>query len=610
MADLIPYKFNFQNETVFAFFDPLPGSNPIRALTIKQIWLWSDGNTAITGISEAIPEAQFSTGLAISVQARGGNSHLLSTNKYLITLNGTKGSQALAGFIGTFKRIINQKANEDDESKRLKTRIHLFLGHYTAGLRNGSDAVVRIEFPNIDDNIALMMADLRIYSYIFEILAFVSAKGRWWAQEDDYRRQNTLTKILQVYTELCHDLMRSKYSSSYCFRSLGGFSDLLNYFLSADVAHQGFGALDTLNHHFQTLVASKDDKCKQLADDFHAATVELANLLIEIDGVRTREELEAIDSLKILHTIEQQETRQCAHKSEAGNAGIELTIEDCLSELNALIGLESVKKHVNEIVNVQINNQRRMKAGLMPIESSYHVVFTGNPGTGKTTVARIMGRIYRSLGLLSKGHFTEATKSDIVAGYIGQTAIKMREILDAAKGGILFIDEAYSLIHGDDKGDQFAKEAITEMLKYMEDNRTDIAVIAAGYQDEMIRFIDSNPGLRSRFLHFIDFPDYSPQEMLDILCALMKKYGLFFGSDGDKLHYYECLSILKARPARGFGNGRTVRSLFEKAMRNQALRLRSMPAERTSINHPLTESHQLQMLVAADLPKSDLDSIF
>ncbi len=246
-------------------------------------------------------------------------------------------------------------------------------------------------------------------------------------------------------------------------------------------------------------------------------------------------------------------------------------IEDLKKELNEYIGLDSVKKEVNSLINLVSIYKLRKEHSLPTEELSLHMVFTGNPGTGKTMVARLMSRIYHSLGILSKGHLVEVDRSGLVAGYVGQTAIKTQEVIGKALGGVLFIDEAYALTS---RGPQdYGQEAVETLLKAMEDNRDNLIVIVAGYTNLMKDFINSNPGLESRFNRFIYFPDYSVDEMMGIFSLRMKKAGYELSADAEDA-LRKTLEE-KSVDVTGFGNARGVRNLFETAVARQADRLAS-----------------------------------
>lgn len=246
-------------------------------------------------------------------------------------------------------------------------------------------------------------------------------------------------------------------------------------------------------------------------------------------------------------------------------------IDEALKELNELIGLKRVKDEVNTVINLIKIKKLRNDKGLSQTPMSLHLVFSGNPGTGKTTVARILGDIYRNIGVLSKGQLIETDRSGLVAGYVGQTAIKTQEIVQKALGGILFIDEAYTL-SSNESGNDFGKEAIDTLLKLMEDNRNDLVVIVAGYSEPMEKFLKSNPGIESRFNTFIHFEDYNFAELHKIFASFCKKYNYTVENEAEKLllQYFQSMEMNKNE---NFANAREVRNIFENIIKNQANRL-------------------------------------
>ena len=248
-------------------------------------------------------------------------------------------------------------------------------------------------------------------------------------------------------------------------------------------------------------------------------------------------------------------------------------LDALLQELNSLIGLSSVKKNLNNLINLVKIRKLREEMGLKTPDMSLHLVFSGNPGTGKTTVARLLAEIYHQLGVVSKGQFIEVDRAGLVEGYVGQTAQKTSKVCDEAMGGILFIDEAYTLTKSD--GQDFGQEAIDTLLKRMEDNRADFIVIVAGYTEEMKDFIDSNPGLKSRFNKFIEFPDYTGSEMYKIFDLMCCSQDYVMTSEASE-YVKKRLNDMKLMDEENFANAREVRNYFERCVERQASRIVSI----------------------------------
>ena len=246
------------------------------------------------------------------------------------------------------------------------------------------------------------------------------------------------------------------------------------------------------------------------------------------------------------------------------------SLEEYLDELNKLVGLEKVKKDVNSLINLVRIRKLRSERGIKQPPMSLHLVFSGNPGTGKTTVARLLSKIYCEIGLLSKGHLVETDRSGLVGGFVGQTAIKTQEVIQSALGGILFIDEAYSLTSKSEN--DYGAEAIDTLLKAMEDHRDDLIVIVAGYPALMDKFLYSNPGLESRFNKFIYFEDYNEEELYNIFQLMSKESNLTINEAGDN-YLKEYFKKVYENRSSNFANGRAVRNLFEEVITNQANRL-------------------------------------
>lgn len=284
-------------------------------------------------------------------------------------------------------------------------------------------------------------------------------------------------------------------------------------------------------------------------------------------------EQERIAKEKFLEMKQRMEEREREQKREQERLEREQEerIQALLAELDGLVGLNNVKEEIRSLINLIKIRKLRKRMDLPEMDMSYHMVFTGSPGTGKTTVARLVAKIYKELGILSEGNLVETDRSGLVAGYVGQTAIKVHEIVEQSIGGVLFIDEAYALTNPDVSND-FGTEAIDTLVKLMEDHRDNLVIIVAGYTEEMQNFLKSNTGLISRFNKFIDFQDYSKEELVDIMDVMAGNAGLIVDEEAKEL----VLKLLYQKTEeqwQEFGNARGIRNLFEKLVINQANRL-------------------------------------
>lgn len=329
--------------------------------------------------------------------------------------------------------------------------------------------------------------------------------------------------------------------------------------LRAEAERKAVGKLNDIMDEFSKVISK--DTSGSLYDDFFGTTKK--NMPTPADPLPVPDAAEASESVKADAGEEENEPEPPKP-----------TLEEAMAELHELVGLEVVKKDVDSLVNLVKVRAMRKERGMKCPDMSFHLVFSGNPGTGKTTVARIIGKIYSALGLLSKGHLIEVDRSGLVAGYVGQTAIKTQEVIQKALGGVLFIDEAYSLAPENADKD-FGQEAIDTILKAMEDHRDDFVVIVAGYASLMPRFIDSNPGLKSRFNKYLDFADYDGDQLYEIFMGRVERNDYKLNGEAEEA-IREHLRVLYEDRDDNFGNGRDVRNLFEKIVANQANRVAVM----------------------------------
>ena len=438
-------------------------------------------------------------------------------------------------------------------------------------------------------------------------------------RDELYKNQEVREMLRELGPHECDDL-NEKLNFFFCVDAIRCYQGMgienvrwsspfycISFFSATLIAENYSIRFESIVRHEQ-LIATQADFCSSLSahcDDFcepsHLAVPSIlpnddylqrylvllyrwASLVAKVDNVITEQEQEWLSSLM---NTEKWKTNRCGDKTYLRiDTIVDIDSLNPLERLKELVGLFSVKKEIESLYNYAKVQKQREQMGLKNSDISYHCVFTGNAGTGKTTVARIVAEIYKELGIIKGGQLIETDRSGLVAEYVGQTAIKTNKIIDSALDGVLFVDEAYALADGG--REDYGKEAISTLVKRMEDNRNRLVVILAGYGSDMKRFIDSNLGLKSRFSRYIDFPDYTADELFQIFLTHASKYDYLI-SDGAKDKLKTVLFEAVAHKDVSFGNARYVRNLFEKTIERQANRLALVPNITPEILSIITE---------------------
>lgn len=393
--------------------------------------------------------------------------------------------------------------------------------------------------------------------YLYVISRLVSSDDA--DTELDYESFCRDIKLHKSITQKIHELSKQQ---------LAVFKDM-----KIHIAYPGLDIFKT-----SIILATYDDNYEV---KFRPFINHIAQIIVKADGIVSEKEQQWLNRIQQNEKVLDEEYKK--QNLESGITPLEEdeeengTTKEILTpseKLNHLVGLDFVKKEIHNLSDFIKISQQREKNGMKAHPISYHCVFTGNPGTGKTTVARILADIFKELGVLSKGQLIETDRSGLVAEYVGQTAVKTNKIIDSALDGVLFLDEAYTLAQGGNN--DYGKEAIATLLKRMEDDRQRLIVILAGYTQEIENFINTNPGLRSRFNRFIHFEDYNANELYEIFLRLLKENDYVIEENAKETILNHFLKITKDNQ-KDFGNARYVRNLFEKTIETQAARLASEP---------------------------------
>lgn len=430
--------------------------------------------------------------------------------------------------------------------------------------------IVKFNLPQVDETYIPSMI-------VSDIITCIEEMGKSYEMTSELGIPLTLLVMRVMF----HKEVRRNYFYIMDQDAYNGVSDFID--LSKKLRESATG-LETffISTFFSRVNQERTQKYLELLYDF-------ISIIVSLDGDIEPEEAKFLNHIlelkKANYIVDSQEndnSKMDDNAKEEEHLDTQSSSQNAMEKLDALVGLDSVKKDIQTLTNFIKVQQERAKCGLKSSSVSYHCLFTGNPGTGKTTVARIVAGIYKELGVLKKGHLVETDRAGLVGEYVGHTAVKTNKIIDSALDGVLFIDEAYSLVGAGNN--DYGKEAIATLLKRMEDNRDRLVVILAGYTLNMKQFINSNPGLHSRFNRYVEFPDYSEDELYQIFELNIKKYEYRI-TDEAKEALKKFFADAVSNKDKNFGNGRFVRNIFEKILECQANRLAkesNLTAERLS----------------------------
>ena len=581
--DILSYSGTFpllnlnQEEIVLVYVDK---SERLCILTNKQVFRQRENGVEVLPLSESVTEN-------LGFTEEEANEQLFFDDVVAMLINTKqKATATLDGFLAQYKHLAeSQKENHENAA------LH-FDGKYLEMLQHEAEEALRfcaeldqdphfiqslnLVFNNSDQAIDgykavhLFLADIiKSYNKVIGtetpktqfILAYFFEK----LQGNDLAKGITVARLNEMVTKPAFLENLQKIKSAEIVRTLPAFQE--EYILPSilkKMNHLHFAKSGNLVYRFASLVAKADNEVGEAEKE----------------------------ALKIILEKTAKPKVQGSTSAQAKELPPNDSLEKVLAELNELIGLEEIKKNVNDLVNLLKVSKIRSEKGLENIEISLHSVFLGPPGTGKTTVSRLMGRMFKHLEYLSKGHLIETDRAGMVAGYVGQTAIKVDELVQQSVGGVLFIDEAYALT-GLDSGRDFGTEAVDTLIKRMEDLREDLVVIVAGYTEPMKFFVESNPGLRSRFNRFFKFEHFLPTQLLSIFESFATKADFSLTDDAkDKL--LATFDLLYEKRDEGFGNARVVRNLFERVVQLQANRL---------VNVAELDEKTLQTIEETDIPE-------